>query len=313
MNQIKVISINVNGLRSRELELARFVIEQGNNCIYAISDTRLSQTSNMRNIEGYTLLRSDKKQTGPMATAGGVGLLVPEKWSCQEVNLSYRSEALEYIAAIIFPPDRNCQPLKIMSVYNHPDNYFPAELLSEFKNINLNGNVIPGLIAGDINCPHVAFGSKSSNEYGNKFLQSLNNENLIFFNDGTPTYCSNSTGLMNVLDLVIGEPHTSPFIESCTVRGNIGSDHFPVITTLKFRVSPVLRHKVNLKLWVSNVDKELEHVSLTHDLDSNVKVLNEIFEVSHEKSRLSATRKKRSLPAEIMNNTGCSIWTGKNY
>ena len=130
MNQVKVISINVNGLRSRELELARFVIEQGNNCIYAISDTRLSQTSNIRNIEGYTLLRSDKKQTGPMATAGGVGLLVPEKWSCQEVNLSYRSEALEYIAAIIFPPDRNCQPLKIMSVYNHPDNYFPAELLS---------------------------------------------------------------------------------------------------------------------------------------------------------------------------------------
>ena len=302
MNQVKVINVNVNGLRSREAELDRFILDQGKNCIFAISDTRLSQNSSIRNIEGYTLLRSDKKLTGVMATAGGVGLLIPEKWSCQRVSFNFRSDEIEYIAAIIFPPDQNCQPLKIVSVYNHPGNYFPAELLTEFKKMSLNGNAIPGLIVGDFNCPHLAFGSRSSNDYGNKLLQSLNTENLVFFNDGTSTYCSNSSGLSNVLDLVIGEPHTSPLIESCTVRGDIGSDHFPVITTFKCKMNPASQRKVNLRLWVSNVDRELEHMTFTSDLENNVNEINRIFKDSHERSCFTPTRKKQPLPTDIMTN-----------
>ena len=79
MDSIKIISINVNGLRTREPELARFINQEGDNCIYAISDTRLSQDTNIRSIKDYTIVREDRVMSGPMATAGGVALLIPSK------------------------------------------------------------------------------------------------------------------------------------------------------------------------------------------------------------------------------------------
>ena len=60
MDRIKVISVNVNGMRARELDLANYIHKQGKNCIFAISDTRLTEGVNIGNINGYTMLREDK-------------------------------------------------------------------------------------------------------------------------------------------------------------------------------------------------------------------------------------------------------------
>ena len=81
MDKVKLISVNVNGLRTRFDELIRYIDQQGENCIFALSDTRLLQDTNIGNITGYTLLRNDKIYTTQMATAGGVALLIPNKWT----------------------------------------------------------------------------------------------------------------------------------------------------------------------------------------------------------------------------------------
>ena len=69
---------------------------------------------------------------------------------------------------------------------------------------------------GDFNCPHTAFGSRTSNEFGSRLLQSINQENMTYFNDGAPTYFSNATGQSNVLDLVVGNQEMNRLIMTMT-------------------------------------------------------------------------------------------------
>ena len=211
-NLLNIISFNVNGLRTREPQLRNFMSKQVGNNIFALCDTRLTDHINLPDISGYTMLRRDKKQQSVMATAGGVALIVPSTWGCVNVDLKTSGDNFEALAVVLLPPGSNSRPLKLMVVYNHPGNYLPLELIKEFKAVTYNGILVPGFLVGDLNSPHAAFGSRTSNEFGNKLLQNIVNENLVFFNNGDPTYISNANGLTNVLDLVIGEPEMSGFV-----------------------------------------------------------------------------------------------------
>ena len=155
---------------------------------------------------------------------------------------------------------------------------------------------------GDLNCPHGAFGSRTFNEYGNKLIQCLNQENLIFHNPHSPTYISNATGLVNVLDLVISDVAGSRLVNACFVEGDIGSDHLPVITRLSFQSQPVQRTKTNFILWAKAVDEKLRGFVASDDIDKNIMDINQRFmEAKHECTK-TYIKKKRTLPDEIRAN-----------
>ncbi len=208
----------MNGFRAREDEIRKYLADEGE-MVLVMNDTRLSQNITNVALPGYRMLRKDKVYQGPVSTAGGVAMLIPQKWSCLQLNLATTGDSFEALAVIVIPNGKSCKPFKLVSVYNHPRNYLPQQLISEFNRIRFNGNSLPGLLLGDFNYPHSAFGSRTTDEFGSRLLQNLNQENLIFFNDGTPTYVSNSTGLANVLDLVIGDQETSRIVQSCVVSG----------------------------------------------------------------------------------------------
>ena len=93
MDSMKIICVNVNGIRTRENELKRYIQQQGKNCVIALSDTRLSKDTKINSIEGYKMLRNNKitkNPNVPMAMAGGVALLVPCIWTCQRVMINYK-------------------------------------------------------------------------------------------------------------------------------------------------------------------------------------------------------------------------------
>ena len=250
------------------------------------------------------MVRSDReyRTEDVMATAGGVALLIPTKWSCQSVELKTKGDYFEAIAATIFPGGRNSNPFKILVVYNHPRNHFPLGILQEFKGISFDGKPVPGVLVGDTNCPHEVFGSRTSNVYGRKFVQLLNQENLVFFNDDSPTFVSNSTGQSNVLDLVIGEPETDKYIESCSVKGDIGSDHLPVFTCLKFDCEVTRSQGLDLNMMTQAVDEALENFNIKSSIDETLSDLTKIFQHAKQKSIRSFKPKKRRLPPEILQN-----------
>ena len=300
-NRIKIISINVNGYRSREAEIRRFLEANGRNCLIAISDTRLKSDTQVQVIEEFTMTRIDKAYTSPMATAGGVAILIPNKWSSIEVKLKTKGQGFEAVAAIILPNEEEAHPFKILCVYNHPGHYLPQELLTEFRNITFNNNQLAGFLVGDLNCPHTAFGSRTSNEFGNSLLQMVNAENLIFFAPQTPTYISNSSGLTNTLDMVITNQRGSNLIESCYVGQDVGSDHLPVITTLTVKAGTAAKVKrVNTSLLAKMLDKRLEEFSMADSIDDSIANLTKIVLDCKDRCTFEYKPRKRPLPPDLM-------------
>ena len=303
-DQIKVISVNANGFRSREPEIRRFLESQGNNCVLAISDTRLKRDTIIRDIRGYSMIRSDKEyKEDTMATAGGVALLIPKRWSSLQVNLTTVGDDFEAIAVVLLPQQQNSNPVKLICIYNHPRNHFPHGIFTDFRNIKFNGENIGGFIVGDFNCPHSAFGSRTTNGFGSRLLQTLNDENLIYFDARSPTYVSNSTGQTNVLDFVIADAAGSRLMESCYVEGDVGSDHLPVVTKLSNneQVNPLM--KTNLTMWAQTADKLLSEKFFESDsVDENIDSINQIFLEAKEMNTRPVKQKSRFLPKEIRDN-----------
>ena len=297
--KVKIISANVNGYRSREGEIHRYIENIGKNCIMALSDTRLRKNVGVKCITDYCMIRSDKTMTSAMATAGGVALIIPKKWSCIRIDLKNSGDGYESIAAIILPTHPNAKPLKILCVYNHPGYHLPISVLQEFKSIRFNNKNIGGLLVGDFNCPHPAFGSRTSNEFGCKLLQAVNDENLTYFNTQSPTYYSNATGLPNVLDLVIADRAGSRLVESCYVEGDIGSDHLPVVTTLLSTGNVMTKNRTDISQWASLVDKCLETYEAPENIEEKILKLNVIVKEARETIMREYTPRKRFLPQEI--------------
>ena len=230
----------------------------GKNCIFALNDTRLSLNVHVTNIPGYSMVREDKIYNGPTATAGGVALLVPQDWSCLKVNIQPTGDQCESLTVIVTPIGENAKSFKLNTLYNHPGNHISPTFITNLKNHLSNGKNLPLLIVGDLNCPHQAFGSRTTNEYGNSLLQIINNESLILINDDKePTYFSNASGLHNILDLVIADIEMNRLITCCGVSGDVGSDHFPVVTTLYLKIKQKLRQIVIMKQRSSNIESWL--------------------------------------------------------
>ena len=301
----KIISANINGYRTREPEIKHLVKNHCHNSILALSDTRLKNDINV-NLEGYNIIRGDKITRTTMATAGGVMLAIPEQWTCMKVNLRSAGDGFESVAAVILPAAPGSKPFKLMCVYNHPSHHFPANLLTEFKGITFNGRNIGGILVGDFNCAHTAFGSRISNTFGNRFLQLLNQEDLIFHPAHSPTYISNATGLTNTLDLVISDQDGSHLVRNCYVGEDLGSDHFPVFTELAFYAARAPTKRVNFSKWVEAVDTELLNYVAPDNIDDEITSISKIVMECKEKSTMVITRirhdKKRSLPPEVAQN-----------
>ena len=247
------------------------------------------------------MIREDKESTQTMATAGGVALIIPKDWSCVRHELP-KGNNYEALAAVLLSPERDHKPIKIAVIYNHPGHYIPDTLFTEFRRVSFNGQDTGGFIVGDLNCPHTAFGSRTSNEFGSRLLQNLSQQNLVFFPTQSPTYFSNATGLENILDLVIADQVGSRYMNSCYVEGDVGSDHLPVVAELCFRKEIAPRTKTHFSQWAKTVDTKLAGFVAPENIEDCIESLSKTFKEAKEQNTRTYVPKKRALPREIMDN-----------
>ena len=196
-----------------------------------INDTRLREEITIT-LPGYSLIRTDKN-TGD-STAGGTAIAVPSNWDVELVpNITESGNGYEATGIITTPP--GCPPMKLLTIYNHPQNHAPQHLLNEFINVKSNNRAVKGIIGGDFNCPHEAFSSRFSNIYGTGLLNIINNLNLMTLINEEPTTFHH--GEPNILDLFICEPNSCSIFQECYVGESIGSDHLPLIAHAKISTS----------------------------------------------------------------------------
>ena len=100
-----------------------------------------------------------------------------------------------------------------------------------------------------------------------------------------------------MLDIIIGEPETSRYIDSCYVEGNVGSDHLPVITRLCFTAEKIQKEKVNLIQWAKNLDEKLLDYKVNSDIDKCIDSLNAIVHEAKKQNTVKYDPKKKKTPS----------------
>ena len=122
-DKLQIISINVNGLRSKIGQIRQFLLNQPYESVLVLNDTRLRGTLKSSDFPGYTVVKKDKPLIGTTATAGGVAIIFPKSWSCIEKGFKLSKDYFEAIAVVLLPT--NSVPIKIATCYNRPGNHFP--------------------------------------------------------------------------------------------------------------------------------------------------------------------------------------------
>ena len=274
--------------------------------IFMINDTRL-HNGIVTQIPGFVLLRCDKN-TGD-STPGGSAIAVPSDWEVEIApSITEAGRGYEATGVIVTPP--GCKPLKLLSLYNHPQNHVSQHLFTSFMDLKHNNREIHGLIAGDLNCSHEAFSSRFTNSYGTSLFNLVNNLNLYVLDNEEPT--TFHRGEPNVLDLCICEPRSLQLIQECYVEESVGSDHLPLVMHLSLNSkTPHSQNKPTRKSFdFPSFKEELESVleasnatcSNLSEVDHNLKNLTDIISNLKEKhtQEKSFKHKRKNLSEETL-------------
>ena len=223
-----------------------------------LNDTRLNNSTNCH-IPGYTMIRSDKNTNN--STSGGTAIALPNNWDVEKVpSLTKSGDGFEAVGVIAAPPGYD--PMKFLSIYNHPQHHLPQYLLTQFLDTKCNNKEIDGFIGGDLNCSHEAFSSRFTNIYGTNLLNLVNGLNLYVVDNEEPT--TFHRGEPNILDLFICHPNSCHLIQECYVGETVGSDHLPLLLHLK--VTPR-----NPRQRQQNTKKIFEAETFKQEVEQNLK------------------------------------------
>ena len=119
--------------------------------------------------------------------------------------------------------------LIVASIYNHPNKEVPTKFIELVDSLARRK---PTILVGDFNCPAPEFGSRTTTKEGEKLVEVISKSSLMYVENDSPTYISNSTGDWNVLDLIFVNKSLAEKISSFEVGDENQTDHFPLIVKL---------------------------------------------------------------------------------
>ena len=177
--------------------------------------------------------------------------------------------------------------LKVFCYYN-PPLCSPNTAFFQFM-ASLQGNCV---LAGDLNCKNKFWGSTINDKRGTELLDVLNCNNLITFNDQSPTRCDPFSGKEETLDLMIGNREAATLYKEFWVGLDVGSDHYPVHMTLQFNqpshASPIKTRKVektNWKKWEKSLTNNCFNTASTaSEVEINAALFTERIQKAFEES-----------------------------
>ena len=233
-----VLHVNIRGVKSNCDHLVDYLKDIGYPEIVMLNETKLSSSSHFH-IPGYECVsrREQHRSYGSMILVRSDISNVVE---ITEVKAKFKND--EILGAEILP-STSAPGIKIFNLYNPPNTKPNPEIFRYLA--ELDGKL---LLAGDLNCKNISWGSTKNDTRGIDLLQCLSDCNLITFNNGSHTRCDPSTGKEESLDLAIGNADCAKIFKEFWVGFDVGSDHYPVHALFQFK-SPVSANPLKVRKY----------------------------------------------------------------
>lgn len=144
--------------------------------VILLNETWLEKKYNVR-CKGYQIIREDRADG-----YGGFAILVKNNISFQILSINNQFQAKVQMQSV-FLPQYN---LNILNIYSPSNDILPKQgWINLIQSLNK-----PLLIMGDMNANHKAWGSSNNSRNGQNIIDTLDQLELVFLNDGSPTRIS---------------------------------------------------------------------------------------------------------------------------
>lgn len=236
-----ILQWNVGGLLSHLSEFKQHLLKTSP-LIAAIQETHFRQLDVYNyNVPGYTLYRNDINLPNRQ---GGVALYISNLIPQRETIIS---SPLNVVAATVSLCHRD---LLILSVYLPPN----SPLVTK-RSLHDLFSVMPNncLVLGDFNAHHPLWGSQRISPRGAMIETEISEHQIIFMNDGAPTFMSFSYHTTSAIDLSLASPRIAPLFHWTVTSDPLFSDHFPIHIVLTC-TTPLLSPPSTKKWRTDNAD-----------------------------------------------------------
>lgn len=200
----------------------------------------------------------------------------------QAIDISLVNSELEMQGILI---KWNRQKVKIFNMYLPPNQGNLPESLLEHGPDDASS-----IFLGDLNAKHHSWGCSSCNDRGRDLLKVVDDESLMFINDGSPTHFSFSYNTAEALDISIVSADLYPK-SRWTVLNNIGSDHLPVLIEIGIKqVIPDVKEnfwnfrKADWKTFADLTERIFGDGNFGDDLETNWKFFKDTVISAAKKS-----------------------------
>lgn len=228
------------------------MINKFNPFIIALQETWLRPNSCFK-IPGFSCIREDRQDS-----YAGVALLIQHTFNFSHIPIPHHNNDYSIVAARV-------NNISFVSVYiPHPSSLIYDELEQILSSIPS-----PLIIMGDFNAQHQSWGSSSSNHYGNRIVDFLNDYNLCILNNGNHTRRTQPHEGTSAPDLSFCSPSLASSLTWSTLDSTYGSDHYPILITFPNIINkppntpraPRLKYQLNNADWLSYREKVEQGIS----------------------------------------------------
>nr|CAH7736489.1 unnamed protein product [Callosobruchus chinensis] len=269
MNSLKLCQWNCRSAIANKNNLEHLLDAENIN-IALLSETRFKPNTYV-NFSGFNTIRQDRSDG-----RGGVAILLKSNIKYTHIPLRQCSSIMSVCVSI---PLQDIATVSLISLYIKPQTRITLQEWSDF----FNSLPIPFIIGGDFNSHHMAWGCEYNDPYGERLMEALNRQNLIFLNNGAPTYIN--CNRKSAIDLTICSPQLQHQLDWKILSDPSGSD-LPII--VKLTLSPEIIRTKNHRCW--NLNKvnwnnyyyeylNTPHESVT-DYNSFIQVVNQAAEAT---------------------------------
>ena len=204
---------------------------------------------------GYNIERKDRQD----GQGGGVAILVKTNIPYKYLNYPPINN-ISYLGIEV--PLVNGKWVSLISLYIKPQIHILTNTWDQFfTNIKK-----PFIIGGDFNAHHLAWGCAVNNTAGKSLIDSLENNQIIFLNDGSPTYIGRYENQNSAIDLTLSSQCLQHRLDWSVLWDTYGSDHVPIIVECQLDCNKL--NFDNSKKWnTKQADWDLFYIECLKNMD----------------------------------------------
>ncbi|KYN03418.1 hypothetical protein ALC62_05736, partial [Cyphomyrmex costatus] len=193
------------------------------------------------NSSGHVQLREDITGAGDR----GVAMLIQSSLRFDPIDLSaFFHPSWEIQGATFTTGDSTT--LAIFNIYKHCNLVTPAQVIRTFFNFSSTFN--HALIVGDLNAHHPHWHCDQTDAIGRILFDELDRVDYVVLNEDAPILIQPPGRHKSVIDLAIASPALALITHSDTEMDPMGSDHYPVYSTIGGTLLNAKRFLYKIKL-----------------------------------------------------------------